>query len=272
MSKYKLLACDVDNTLIRSPNPPSPRVVRAVQAARDAGVIVVLASGRAYPRIAEAVRAFELTGYVISNQGAAVRRAEDGTQIRRVLLTPDMAREIVAWGQGREMRMFVFGDPDIWLNFPPDEAYRDFQVYSQDEHARYVTDLLPHLPAQVESIMFSGVTPEQTTEWARQLEKTFGERAVVMHNHSYCVDVLDLEATKAHSLAWLADREGIASEEVIAIGDGKNDVLMFQWAGLSVALGDGHPTALAAADVIAPPFDEDGAAWAIERYVLGEAE
>ena len=58
------------------------------------------------------------------------------------------------------------------------------------------------------------------------------------------------------------------SAEVMAIGDGDNDVDMLAWAGLGVAMGDGQEETKAIADVVAPSFDEDGAAWAVERYVL----
>jgi hypothetical protein len=81
------------------------------------------------------------------------------------------------------------------------------------------------------------------------------------------VDLLP-QVFKSDALAWLAGQLGVAREEVMALGDGVNDVDMLAWAGLGVAMGDGHPEAQAAAGVTAPPFDQDGAAWAIEHYLL----
>jgi hydroxymethylpyrimidine pyrophosphatase-like HAD family hydrolase len=76
------------------------------------------------------------------------------------------------------------------------------------------------------------------------------------------------QVSKSDALAWLAAELGVARAQVLALGDGINDVDMLHWAGLGVAMGDGHPEALAAADVVAPAFDQDGVAWAIERYIL----
>ena len=89
----------------------------------------------------------------------------------------------------------------------------------------------------------------------------------MLHAHPFTIDVLP-KVHKSDALAWLAAELGIARGEVLALGDGINDVDMLAWAGLGVAMGDGHPEALAVAGVIAPPFDEDGVAWAIEQYVL----
>jgi hypothetical protein len=75
-------------------------------------------------------------------------------------------------------------------------------------------------------------------------------------------------SSKSEALSWLAERGGIAREEVMAVGDGSNDADMLSWAGLGVAMGNGTPEAQAAADVIVPPFDQDGLAWAIEQYAL----
>jgi hypothetical protein len=74
--------------------------------------------------------------------------------------------------------------------------------------------------------------------------------------------------SKGHALATLAARYGIARHEVMAIGDHDNDVDMIAWAGIGVAMGDASSQVKAAADHIAPPLAQEGAAWAIEHFIL----
>ena len=89
----------------------------------------------------------------------------------------------------------------------------------------------------------------------------------VLFSHPFGMDTMPY-SSKSETLSWLAGRRDIAQGEVMAVGDGSNDADMLSWAGLGVAMGNGTPEAQAAADVIAPPFEQDGLAWAIERYIL----
>ncbi len=78
--------------------------------------------------------------------------------------------------------------------------------------------------------------------------------------------------SKGEALARLAAHVGVSQSGTMAVGDQDNDVSMIAWAGLGVAMGNASPAAKAAADVIAPVLEADGAAWAIERYVLGQKD
>ena len=89
-----------------------------------------------------------------------------------------------------------------------------------------------------------------------------------MRSHDWFVEGLAASVSKGTAAARLADRLGVAREEVMALGDGGNDLAMVEWAGLGVAMGNAAPAVRAAADVIAPSQAEDGAAWAIEQLAL----
>jgi hydroxymethylpyrimidine pyrophosphatase-like HAD family hydrolase len=89
----------------------------------------------------------------------------------------------------------------------------------------------------------------------------------VLFSHPFGIDIMP-PSSKSQALSWLATSLGIPREQIAALGDGRNDVDMLAWAGLGIAIGDGDPEAKAAADLIAPPFSQDGAAWAIERHIL----
>jgi hydroxymethylpyrimidine pyrophosphatase-like HAD family hydrolase len=89
-----------------------------------------------------------------------------------------------------------------------------------------------------------------------------------MRSHRWFVEGLAAGVSKGAAAERLAARLGVAREQVMALGDGGNDLAMVEWAGLGVAMGNAAPAVRAAADVVAPTQAEDGAAWAIERYAL----
>jgi HAD superfamily hydrolase (TIGR01484 family) len=90
----------------------------------------------------------------------------------------------------------------------------------------------------------------------------------IMTSHPVLIEGVPPGVSKASGLVWLTDYLGLSAADVLAIGDNDNDIPMLEWAGFSVAMAQGSAGALAAADWIAPGVDEDGAAVALERYVL----
>jgi hydroxymethylpyrimidine pyrophosphatase-like HAD family hydrolase len=103
------------------------------------------------------------------------------------------------------------------------------------------------------------------------LQTAVGDRLNVFHSLDILIEITSPNVSKGHALETLAAYYGIPYSEVMAIGDQDNDVDMIAWAGVGVAMGDASPKAQAAADYIAPPFDEDGAVWAIEKFILEQS-
>jgi hydroxymethylpyrimidine pyrophosphatase-like HAD family hydrolase len=94
----------------------------------------------------------------------------------------------------------------------------------------------------------------------------------IVRSHGLFIEANPLGVDKGNGLAWVADYLGVPQSQVMAVGDQDNDVPMVAWAGLGVAMGNGSLACKAAADWVAPPFEEDGAAAAIERFVLDEIQ
>jgi Cof subfamily protein (haloacid dehalogenase superfamily) len=92
----------------------------------------------------------------------------------------------------------------------------------------------------------------------------------VVASHPHLVEALPHGVNKAHGLAWLAQHLAVAQADVLAIGDSEADVPMLEWAGTGVSMGNGCAEVKAVADWIAPTLEEDGAAVALEKYVLGK--
>jgi hydroxymethylpyrimidine pyrophosphatase-like HAD family hydrolase len=94
----------------------------------------------------------------------------------------------------------------------------------------------------------------------------------VMRSHAWFVEGLAADVSKADGVARLAQQMGILQEQVMTIGDSGNDTSMVEWAGLGVAMGNASPDVKRVAKIVAPTQSEGGAAWAIERFALGESQ
>lgn len=264
---YRLLACDIDNTLVRFPNPPSPSVQGAVRAAVEAGITATLVTGRAFRRARPIAEMLQLDTPIICNHGGSIRNPSTGATVHRHALPYAIAHSVVAWAQTQGVHTLLFDGDLVYHDATTDEIVPDFQVYTYGAQSVFARDLRPVVPPETDIVL---LTCRDTAHMAGVYERAgarYGEAARVLFSHPFGVDVLPT-SSKSRALAWLAAHLGIAQAEVLAIGDGSNDIDMLAWAGLGVAMGDSAPAVLNAADVVAPPFDQDGFAWAVEQYLL----
>jgi hydroxymethylpyrimidine pyrophosphatase-like HAD family hydrolase len=131
-----------------------------------------------------------------------------------------------------------------------------------------VPDLRPLLDRDPDKVLI--IVQENGDEILAMLRERFDGQAEIVRSHDLFIEVNPLGVDKGAGLAWLAGRLGVPQSHVMAVGDQDNDAPMVAWAGWGVAMGGGSPACKAAADWIAPPLAEDGAAVAIEQFVLNE--
>ena len=266
---YRLLACDIDDTIVRFPDPPSPAVSAALHAAQERGTVVTLVTGRAFRRARPVAQMLSLDTPIICNHGGSIRDGRTGDMLHREVLPRALATEVVTWMSEQDVHIFVFDQDLVYHTGALDEVVPDFQVYTCGDQSFYVQDLAQSLPQETEIILCTSRDHDRLAEVHSRAAKRFGQRMRVLFSHPYGLDIMP-HSSKSQALAWLAARLGIPQDSVMAVGDGNNDVDMLLWAGLGIAIGDGAPDALAQADVIAPSFDQDGLAWAIHKYILGD--
>jgi len=141
------------------------------------------------------------------------------------------------------------------------------RAYPPSVEVRVVEDLFSSLPGKPHKMRFEG-DAEVIRALASLLSEQFQGLLNLARPDPFSLQATHPQASKGLGLAYLARHLGIPREAVMAIGDYDNDVDMVAWAGLGVAVGNASPRLLAVADEIVPPFDEEGAAVAIERYIL----
>ncbi|HWX24319.1 MAG TPA: HAD family hydrolase [Vicinamibacteria bacterium] len=271
---FRLLALDIDGTLLRNDKTISERTHRALERARGEGTRLVLVTGRRYPsalRVAD-----QLGGKIplILHNGALI--IEEGEVTHRELLPARVARKairvgrragadpVLHMGHQGEGRLVVEGagrPSGTLLAYYLDKSHPDVRVVPDLE------DALSEDPLQV---MFGGTIAEMDALLVPLEQELKGEvrieRTVYNTLGVSLLDLLHPSCGKARALRLLEERWEIPSEETLAIGDNWNDREMLEGAGLGLVMGNADPALLRLGFPVLPTNDEDGVAVALERY------
>lgn len=256
--KPQLVAVDIDGTLVDSYGQMPETVHTAVRRVVEAGVPVVLATGRSWLSAQPVFEELGLPpGWAIASNGAVVLEypplklhtthtfdpAETIAQVTRI--APNALIGVEELGSGWRLSR----------PFPPGELNGELVCESLEElSSRPVTRIVIRDP---------NGNDQEFVELAEKLN---------LHKVSYFIgwsawlDIAPRGVDKATALASVCESLGVAQQDVLAIGDGRNDIEMLQWAGRGVAVGDAPAEVKAAADAVAKPFSADGTAKELNRW------
>ena len=263
----RLVATDIDGTLIRFGGQPSTRTLAALRAAEAAGVAVVLVTGRP-PRTARVIaEALGVHGPAICANGALVVDMPAVELMRDIRIEGALAARLVS-----ELAAAIPGIVFAWergLDFGRDEAW-PFPALGPVERTLPGAVMGPVQPQAAKGLSklicyLAGADPDVVVGHVREV---LGKRAEVSTATSPpLAEITARGCDKAEALEWLCRRMGIGRREVLAIGDGPNDLPMLLWAGRGVAMGNAHAAVLEAVPERTHTHDEDGFAAVIEAVL-----
>ena len=269
---YLLAALDMDGTLLNTEHISTPRTREALRRAAEAGRITALATGRCLSELRQHLGNFAAVRYLISENGACIYDAwEERCLCRTPISAEDIEFIIELCGQYDMICEFFIGDQAYMRWNEPD----DFTPYHIEDfrsvfHVGCVFDL-----DMFENYHRNGLPVDKVNLFFRTGEAREHMRAILQTRDLVIANSIGLGlemskggVTKAAGLRMLCDCLNIPICETIAVGDGWNDVEILQAAGLGVAMGNAAPEVKAAADAVTEDCDHDGAALAIERYML----
>ncbi|HEY84786.1 MAG TPA: HAD family hydrolase [Chloroflexi bacterium] len=267
--QVKLLALDLDGTIVTNLRDISEPVKTAIQAAMDQGVVVTIATGRAHVMAKKFAHQLNINAPIISYQGGMVKDHRNGALLLTRTTPGDLSRRVIKFARAKKLPMVLFTSQGVYTELPSDLMRETFA------RAGMGFTIVHNLLCSVddEQLPFKFLFPQPATNIKRLsqlLSKEFGEELAITRTLSTLIEMTLLETSKGTALQFLAQHLDIPIAQTMAIGDEENDVSMLEIANLGVAIGNASQEAKAAADVIAPSIAEDGAAWAIGKYVLGE--
>jgi Cof subfamily protein (haloacid dehalogenase superfamily) len=272
--RYRLLALDVDGTLLDSAHQLRPRVVAAVRGAAAAGMTVVLATGKQVRSIRPLLAMLGVSGPQICLNGAAVMESERAEPLAFAPLAEAARRAVIEQVRQAGLGFLIsqFALDAIYVD-EADRRHPSLGVFEEygEQPPTLVPDLLATpLPATplppAAKILVAGL-PSQIPRLRAAVTPWLADQVYITTTMPEFLEFFAFAANKGHALVTLRERLGIPREATIAVGDGENDIPLLGEAGLAVAMGNARPATRAAADHIIPGNDEDGVAVFLEELL-----
>jgi Cof subfamily protein (haloacid dehalogenase superfamily) len=275
----KLIAVDIDGTLLNSKLEVSAANREAIAEATRRGVEVALVTGRRYDFAMPVARQIDGPLTMIVNNGALVRKKEGETLLRHLLPCETAKRVVIATEKWRYATAVVFDRPQanqiMLQTIDWDDPTRSGYYRRNREYLAEATPLESCLTEDAIQVMYTGtVAAMQEAELALRrvpFAEEFNVAATVYEDKDFSmIDVIRAGVTKGATLAeWSAARD-IAPEEILAIGDNHNDLEMLSFAGVPVVMGNCVSELKQRGWHVTASNDEDGVAAAIERFALAK--
>jgi Cof subfamily protein (haloacid dehalogenase superfamily) len=268
----RLVALDLDGTLIENDGPIGERTRRAVAAVVAQGVPVAIATGRMATSVRPYVDALGLETPIISYQGGLIRDVAPNGRLGRLLfhrpLAAAAAREAIEWCSANGFRPHV-NHLERFIVAADDPNVEDYSRFL-GARAEVVPDMARWVRHPVTKVIAVGESgrPEALLEAARAL---FAGRADVTVSHPEFIEFVAPGVSKGRAVRWFARRAGVPLEQVLAIGDQHNDTSMLAIVGHGVAMPSAPDDVRAVSRYVAPGVEEEGAAQILEELILAGA-
>ncbi len=262
----KLIALDLDGTLLQSDGTVSARTIQAVQAARARGVAVAIATGRMYATAAPYGKMLGLGDIpMLLYAGGLIQTAESKKILFEQAIDPSDAAALLALAkaQGWQMQTYI----DDVLRVAVYERW--IQDYEAITHCRAVVcgDAF-YTPQGKPNKLLSRGEHDELVRRRQLIEEAMPGRFTILFSDPTFLEIMPLGVNKGTGLHRLGELFHVSAGEIMAVGDSPNDLDMLEAAGFSVAMGNAPAQIKAAADVVTAGNDEDGVAAAIETFVL----
>jgi Cof subfamily protein (haloacid dehalogenase superfamily) len=269
MNSVRLLALDLDDTLLRSDLTISYRTRNAIKRAEAAGVTVVLASGRipaAMEHFAKLLGMQRRPGYLICNNGTIIQESHTGNIVYEIRIEPGTALTAFDLADAEGFPVQIYEDDIMYVS-----RRNEFTEYDQK-----LTGLRQVVVENFRAMVGGGchklLIPGDPMLLAplESLVRTYlGDDITLFTSKSYFLEILPPCTDKGSALAKIAGLLGIKQEETLAIGDSMNDEAMLRWAGTGVAMANGDVRIKNIATLVTEKTnDDDGVAEIIEKYIL----
>lgn len=266
----KLVAIDIDDTLLSSTGKILPSTLTSIQAALAEGIKVVLCSGRPLAGIKPFLNELGITEpdqYVIANGGGMIESVT-GQVVAKHLIDNADYRRLTAFAKSRQLPFNVV-DPDSEIITADRDIYWLIAVQAWENKAGILVREPDELPADFQIAKGVFVASAETLDNIQaDVQQAFGEQLYVVRAARQFLEVMNANAGKGQALQDLASKLALTADEVMAIGDEGNDVAMFNFAGTAVAMGNGTAEAKEHANFVTNSNDADGIAAAFEKYIL----
>ncbi|MDD4801832.1 MAG: Cof-type HAD-IIB family hydrolase [Syntrophomonas sp.] len=263
----RLVALDLDDTLLDSGLKISADCVRAIQKIRSQGVAVTISTGRMYRSALPYAQQLEIDVPLITYQGAWVKNSTSGEVMYCKPVPKTLAAEVIKYFKDTGVHCHSYYNDQLVMETLSAEGIEYSQLAGVG--AILIDDLLTGLKTEdAMKIMAVSHDEHRLLDMEQALKSNYGDRLHITRSKPYYLEVMHKEANKAKALEVIANYYGIGRQEVMAVGDSFNDIEMLEWAGLGVAMGNAFEPVKEIADFVTFSNDEEGVYEALRRFVL----
>jgi Cof subfamily protein (haloacid dehalogenase superfamily) len=247
---YRLAAVDLDGTLLGPDKKISEENAGAVRRLNENGIKVIIASGRRHQNSVRFQRELGLDGPIIACQGGLIRDGESGNVVEAHFLPQTIARQITKEGESAGARVIYYHLDHLYVAGRNNEWIKLYESRVGEK-----TETLPSLDQldgrRALKIVWYG-DPLVLAKTRSQIVEQYREKVDLLSTEKENLEFMPRGINKATALAKVAAELGMRREEVLAFGDGENDLQMLSWAGAGVAMRHGNAAAIAAARFVSP--------------------
>lgn len=266
---YRMIVLDLDGTLTNRDKVITPHTKAMLMEAQKRGKIVALASGRPSPGVIPLTEELELErygGYILSFNGGIIKNCKSGEVVCETLLPVEANKKIAEQAKEHRVALMTYRGNELLTDQPDCEYVRlearisNLKIVKAEDMASDIDFAVPKM------IMTDDGDYLSTVEG--KVKAALGKNFSVYRSEPFFLEILPKGIDKAQCLDKLLRKIGIGREEIIACGDGYNDLTMIQYAGLGVAMENAVLPVRNAADFITYSNNEDGVAHVVEKFLL----
>ncbi len=264
----KMLVLDIDGTLTNSKKEIAPRTLKNLINIQKQGHIVVLASGRPTPGMNKIAKQLELEkygGYILSYNGARVINAKTGEIVYQKTLDNDMLNKLYDFAIRSDIGLVTYEKNGVITGTRVDE-WMEFEARINGLSINKISNFVEYVDFPVNKCLLTAAT-DVAPKFEEELVKLYSNRASIYRSEPFFIEVMPKGIDKAASLDRLVNALGMKVEDVIACGDGFNDMSMIKYAGIGVAMANAQKVVKEVADYITLSNDEEGLIPVIEKYI-----
>ena len=266
--QYKMIAIDMDGTLLTPELKISRETIDTVRKVIDQGVIVTLSTGRMYTAALPFALELQLDVPLITCNGALIKCARTGREYNKKTISKEHCMEMLEYCISSDLHTSLYKDDEIYTS-----ASYNLHIHEKIDKSepKVIDDIKSAVDDNIIKIMMSSKNKSALEYHSETIYKSYKDILNVYFSLPWFTEAVHKEANKRHALQYLSKHFGIKKEEVIAIGDNFNDMDMIQYAGLGVAMGNSPEYLKKSADYVTLSNDEDGVRHVLEKFILNTA-
>lgn len=264
----KVVVTDIDDTLLNSKEQLTEKTIETIQKCIENGVKVILASGRpdfGMYQFVEKLKLDSYDNYLLSYNGAKLTNLSTGEVVYDKMLDVDRLKFLVDKSIEKNCNILTYQENKVYTNKA--NPYAEWEANALKTSLVIVEDLKSRIIEKAPKVIMLE-EPEKALKIKEELSKEIGDTYEVAMSKPFFIEVNDKGISKGKALEVLCEKLNITKDEMLAIGDGLNDLSMIEFAGIGVAMGNANDKLKEKADYITKSNDEDGFSYAIEKFVF----